>query len=192
MDADVIRAMTKWPNVPHVYGWLHLDRRGRWLLKGQPIRHPGLVAFINRNYLGDERGRWFFQNGPQRVFVSLDYTPLVCRLDGLNQLITHCQQPIQQVHQWWLDESGNLLLESEQGPCLLRDDQLQSISERFRNRDGTPMKTSAMEQAILATTNGNPGDLYLSWQNELCPVAFRTAADTAPYFGFTTRPKPTS
>ena len=26
------RAMQRWPNVPHLYGWLRLDRRGRWLI----------------------------------------------------------------------------------------------------------------------------------------------------------------
>ena len=28
MDEIVIRAMQKWPNVPNVFGWLKLDRRG--------------------------------------------------------------------------------------------------------------------------------------------------------------------
>jgi hypothetical protein len=29
MDPIVIQAMTKWPNVPAVYGWLQFERRGR-------------------------------------------------------------------------------------------------------------------------------------------------------------------
>ena len=28
MDESVIRALAKWPNVPAVYGWLSLSRRG--------------------------------------------------------------------------------------------------------------------------------------------------------------------
>ncbi|HET8728586.1 MAG TPA: DUF2946 family protein, partial [Alphaproteobacteria bacterium] len=32
MDESVLRAMTKWPNVPAVYGWLQLDQRGNWLI----------------------------------------------------------------------------------------------------------------------------------------------------------------
>ena len=27
MDDAVVRAMARWPNVPHVYGWLSLDQR---------------------------------------------------------------------------------------------------------------------------------------------------------------------
>ena len=44
--------------------------------------NPTVTAFIGRNYERDERGCWFFQNGPQRVFVQLDYTPLVLRVVG--------------------------------------------------------------------------------------------------------------
>ena len=77
MDPIVIQAMAKWPNVPNVYGWLTLDRRGNWLIKGDRISNPGVVAFIGRNYGADEQGRWYFQNGPQRVFVTLEYAPYV-------------------------------------------------------------------------------------------------------------------
>ena len=93
MDDIVIRAMAKWPNVPAVYGWLALDRRGQWSIKSavpggsaaaaaefEPVTNPKLIEFIGRNYAHDEQGRWFFQNGPQRVYVKLDYTPLVYRI----------------------------------------------------------------------------------------------------------------
>ncbi|HUI59871.1 MAG TPA: DUF2946 family protein, partial [Steroidobacteraceae bacterium] len=82
MDQIVQQAMAKWPNVPSVYGWLTLDRRGRWAIKGERLTNPAITAFIGRNYGSDPQGRWFFQNGPQRVFVSLAYTPLVYRLSG--------------------------------------------------------------------------------------------------------------
>ncbi|AKC71689.1 DUF2946 family protein [Pandoraea oxalativorans] len=90
MDEIVRQAMAKWPNVPHCYGWLALDRRGQWRMRdeqtqaegtaGDPIRHAALIAFIARNYACDEAGRWYFQNGPQRVYVSLAYAPFVVRL----------------------------------------------------------------------------------------------------------------
>ena len=70
VDAVVLRAMAKWPNVPAVFGWLSLDRRGRWLLRGEPIGNAAARQFISRNYQSDPHGRWFFQNGPQRVFVE--------------------------------------------------------------------------------------------------------------------------
>ena len=33
MDPIVRRAIARWPNVPAVYGWLKLDRRGRWSVR---------------------------------------------------------------------------------------------------------------------------------------------------------------
>jgi len=82
MDPIVIQAMAKWPSVPNVFGWLSLDRRGAWLIKGDRIANTGVTEFIGRNYAEDDQGRWFFQNGPQRVFVKLECTPLVVRVVG--------------------------------------------------------------------------------------------------------------
>src|SRR5919204_365486 len=80
MDPLVARAMAKWPNVPAVYGWLALDRRGNWLIRStsttQPferITNAALREFIARNYEADSAGRWYFQNGPQRVYVTIGY-----------------------------------------------------------------------------------------------------------------------
>jgi hypothetical protein len=90
MDDIVKAALAKWPNVPHCTGWLLLDRRGQWRMRdegaqargelGTPIRHAALIGFIERNYECDDSGCWFFQNGPQRVYVELAYTPWVVRL----------------------------------------------------------------------------------------------------------------
>jgi hypothetical protein len=92
MDDIVKQALAKWPNVPSCTGWLMLDRRGNWRMRdeaaqasgtpGTPIRHEALLGFINRNYDADEQGQWFFQNGPQRVYVELGYTPWVVRLSA--------------------------------------------------------------------------------------------------------------
>lgn len=92
MDDIVKQALAKWPNVPSCTGWLMLDRRGNWRMRdeaaqasglpGTPVRHEALLGFINRNYGADERGQWFFQNGPQRVYVELGYTPWVVRLSA--------------------------------------------------------------------------------------------------------------
>ena len=95
MDEIVIRGMLKWPNVPAVYGWLSLDRRGSWMIKNvsgrfERIANPAVNEFIGRNYAADDEGRWYFQNGPQRVFVALDYTPWVYRLDDAGEgLLAH-------------------------------------------------------------------------------------------------------
>jgi hypothetical protein len=94
MDDIVKQALKKWPNVPHCYGWLALDARGDWYLrddqaqaagrfpqiKGSRIEHEKLREFIERNYAHDDDGCWFFQNGPQRVYVELEAAPWVWRL----------------------------------------------------------------------------------------------------------------
>src|SRR6185503_14166887 len=92
VDEAVARSLAKWPNVPAVYGWLELDRRGNWLIKGSRIGNAALRDFIGRNYECDEHGRWFFQNGPQRVYVRLAYTPFVVHYEG-EHLFDHCGRP---------------------------------------------------------------------------------------------------
>jgi hypothetical protein len=119
--------------VPHCYGWLGLDARGHWYLrdaatqaagpfpqaKGERIEHDKLRAFITRNYSVDARGCWFFQNGPQRVYVELETSPVVWRLDAQRQV----QAPngeVVQATQCLTDEAGHVyLLASWQGQPVL-------------------------------------------------------------------------
>jgi len=119
MDEIVARSLAKWPNVPAVYGWLSLDRRGNWLIKGEKIGNLALREFIARNYEADAQGRWFFQNGPQRVYVTLAYTPLVVHYEG-ERLLDHCGRPFapRTVFQ---DDEGSVLAEGERGIALLDD-----------------------------------------------------------------------
>jgi lipocalin len=106
MDDVVKQAMAKWPNVPDCYGWLGLDARGDWYMrddqaqalgtftqnKGSRLAHEKLIEFINRNYASDKQGQWFFQNGPQRVYVEIEATPWIWRLqtDGSVQVLNSC------------------------------------------------------------------------------------------------------
>jgi hypothetical protein len=127
MDDIVARSLAKWPNVPAVYGWLSLDRRGNWLIKGQTIGNSALREFIARNYEADARGRWFFQNGPQRVYVSLAYTPLVVHYAG-ETLFDHCGRrftPRQAIQ----DDEGSVLLLGGFGVALLDDRELARFAE---------------------------------------------------------------
>jgi hypothetical protein len=119
MDEIVARSLAKWPNVPAVYGWLELDRRGNWLIKGERIANLGLREFIARNYEADERGRWFFQNGPQRVYVRLAYTPLVIHYEG-ERLFDHCGRPMEAL-ETFLDDEGSVLIRGRHGIGLLDD-----------------------------------------------------------------------
>ena len=120
--------MAKWPDVPDVYGWLSLDRRGNWLLKGERIGNQALRDFISRNYAPDPRGCWYFQNGPQRVFVALAYTPLVVHHEG-ESLADHCGRPFAP-QRAFIDDEGSVLLLGEPGIALLDDRDLERYTDR--------------------------------------------------------------
>jgi hypothetical protein len=135
MDEIVLRAMQKWPNVPQVFGWLRLDRRGRWLVKTargdfDRVANPALVEFIDRNYECDEQGRWFFQNGPQRVFVRLDYTPWVYRLNEASDgLVTHTGRDAGRICELLVDEAGGLLAAGDPGIGVVDDRDLPALAD---------------------------------------------------------------
>ena len=130
MDDIVKAALLKWPNVPHCYHWLALDARGNWCMrderiqaagpfpqvKGSRIEHEKLRQFIERNYAGDATGSWFFQNGPQRVYVELEAAPYVWRVqdDPGWPVLSHTGLPAQ-VQSSWLDEHGRLFLHTDIG-----------------------------------------------------------------------------
>lgn len=149
MDDIVKAALAKWPNVPHCTGWLLLDRRGQWRMRdehaqargelGTPIRHTALIAFINRNYEADEHGQWFFQNGPQRVYVELAYTPWVVRLSQMDRtlglpalmLVDQTGAPLEPAAVLIDEEGAVLFVAASQPPrvALLHDHDLDLFSD---------------------------------------------------------------
>ncbi len=136
MDDIVRQAMNKWPNVPDCFGWLGLDKRGQWHMRddrvqavgafqsGQPgakgsvLRHEKLIDFIHRNYDADSQGRWFFQNGPQRVYVELESTPHIWRLSEKLEPTSQTGQ-VTQVLSCLLDELGHVYLHTPLGIGLV-------------------------------------------------------------------------
>jgi hypothetical protein len=134
MDEIVVRSMAKWPDVPDVYGWLSLDRRGNWLIKGEKIGNAALRDFISRNYASDARGCWYFQNGPQRVFVALAYTPLVLHFES-ELLFDHCSRPFQP-EQAFLDEEGSVLMMGKPGIGVLDDRDLAGYADQAQGLPG--------------------------------------------------------
>ncbi|MEW6690257.1 MAG: DUF2946 family protein [Pseudomonadota bacterium] len=130
MDEIVLRSMAKWPDVPDVYGWLALDRRGNWLIRNEKIGNLALREFISRNYQPDARGCWYFQNGPQRVFVKLAYTPLVVHHAG-EALVDQCGRPFQATGMF-LDDEGSVLFSGTPGAALLDDRDLERYVEHHK------------------------------------------------------------
>lgn len=134
MDDAVARSIAKWPNVPAVYGWLALDRRGNWLIKGERIANVALREFIARNYEADEHGQWFFQNGPQQVFVTLAYTPFVMHYEG-ERILDQCGRQVT-ARETYVDDEGSVLILGEHGIGLLDDRDL----ERYADLAGELMR----------------------------------------------------
>lgn len=137
MDELVRQALARWPNVPAISGWLRLSARGEWLLTGDVpagvrINHPNMRRFIDRNYAVDGQGRWFFQNGPQKVYVSLEYTPWVFGLHPLPEgrwcLLSHTRVATLPTA-LWLDEGGQFLFETPLGIGVMRDTDMEMLTE---------------------------------------------------------------
>ena len=158
MDQSVKDALARWPNVPAVYGWLSLDARGRWRLHpqgqaadggpGESIANTQILEFVSRNYGHDEAGRWFFQNGPQRVFVRLDAAPHVLRLaDDSRALLTHANAVVESVSGWWLDDAGQLYAMTPLGAGIVLDRDLQPLLEKMTTDDGAPLLEALAELA---------------------------------------------
>jgi hypothetical protein len=203
VDDIVARAMAKWPNVPAVYGWLALDRRGQWSLKSaapagptdadarfERIINPKVIEFIGRNYTHDERGRWFFQNGPQRVFVRLEYTPLVYRIEGAHPLSfeTHEGVPCATLKAVWMDEAGDLLLLTEHGPGLLLDRDLPRGLEALSYADGHMLD----EERLLALIEegDDAAGVYFSTGAASLPLALMRSEDAPLRLGYVREPRP--
>ena len=136
MDDIVRQAMAKWPHVPNCYGWLGLDERGHWYLRDDPaqacgsfqsgvsgakgslLHHEKLIEFIHRNYAADSTGAWFFQNGPQRVYVELAATPFVWRLSSDFKLTAQTDAETQ-AQICYTDEAGRVYFQTAMGFGLL-------------------------------------------------------------------------
>jgi hypothetical protein len=134
MDDIVRAALKKWPNVPACVGWLALDARGDWYMRDERIQHAGrfpavkgsriehemLRGFIERNYDRTAEGDWYFQNGPQRVYVELEAAPWIWRLGAP---ASPGQEPTVSTHTGlaavprgaWLDERDRLFLDTDRG-----------------------------------------------------------------------------
>ncbi len=185
--------MLKWPNVPSVYGWLRLDRRGNWLVKMpsapgiayryERIRNPALTDFIARNYARDGEGRYFFQNGPQRVFVTVEYTPYVYRLDDAGQgFVAHSGERVFGLNRMMLDENGAMLLECDPDVGVVLDRDLAKVIKAMRD-------SVADEEALFAAVQGGEARrIRICGQDlELAPVL---SAEVSRRYGYVTHPAP--
>ncbi len=192
MDEMVLRGLAKWPNVPAVFGWLSLDRRGKWLIQGDHIDNPVVASYIGRNYECDASGRWFFQNGPQRVYVTLAYTPLIYRVLDARE-----NPPIIEAHTGvrstalsgvWIDEEGTVILQTELGVGLVHDHDVAEISALFVGADGLPASESALEQGMEQLQQRGNAPLWLKAGDANVKVNPVVSTELPRLFGFNPQP----
>lgn len=162
MDELVRQAMAKWPRVPHAYGWLGLDARGQWWLRdaaaqalgafaggvpgarGSRLEHEQLIAFIQRNYAADDTGQWFFQNGPQRVFVELEAAPWVWRVADDGALSAHDGRAAR-LAGVFVDERGRVFLRTDLGFGLVHTQDMGVVADLVEAGRWTPQPVQAVE-----------------------------------------------
>lgn len=189
MDELVKQALAKWPNVPHCYGWLGLDARGHWRMRdqqaqqqqlpGDKIAHAALLNFINRNYAQDERGCWFFQNGPQRVYVNLEATPYIARSDPQHGFVLQTGAPQEQIEQvYWCDD-GMLILRHGDIVAQVDDRDISQVLDAL-HVDG---QVASDDDLLAWLENGQGNLMFLHDGKEIAvqPLAYASVPLT---FGF--------
>ena len=200
MDDIVRQAMAKWPNVPHCYGWLALDARGAWRMRderaqqlglpGDKLTQPALLGFINRNYAADEDGRWYFQNGPQRVYLNLEATPFIARTDPAQGFLLHTGAPFGEIDAAWLTECGELLLRSGDVLAQLDDRDFAQILPQLE-LNGRPVGDNALlawlDAAAEDAASLSPLTLHLG--ERTVPIAGISRADVPDTFKFKRLPE---
>lgn len=210
MDQSVLDAIQRWPNVPAVYGWLSLSARGAWRLhplgdaqrggQGTGITNTQILGFIGRNYAHEPDGRWFFQNGPQRVYVRLDAAPFVLHLrPDLNALVTHNELVVEKIVQWLTDETGQLYAQTDQGPARVDDRDLIGLAEVLSCETGQTMLEALAEIGQPGTDAADCGSIrlldstgrYASLRHP-APLRYISKNDIAKTLAFVMNPGPTS
>ena len=193
MDDIVKKAIAKWPNVPHCYGWLALDARGNWRMRDERAQHLGLagdkvvqqalLGFINRNYMADERGCWYFQNGPQRVYLDLEATPFIARTEPQHGLVLHTGEPMGPLDHAYMTETGELIVEGG-GKVAQVDDR--DVAQLMTQMDmaGQPLT----DEALMAWLDGGAGDLTLRHGGQQVPLERIRRDEVAQRFRFTRLP----
>jgi hypothetical protein len=197
MDEIVLQAMAKWPDVPHCFGWLALDARGAWRMRderaqalgisGDRIVHPALVSYIVRNYTSDEHGRWYFQNGPQRVYVNLEATPYIAHTDPAQGFVLHTGEPFSIIDDAWISETGQLILEGEGKVAQLDDRDMAECLAHLYLDDASVSDEQLLAWLAEAT---DARHLTLNLASRRIPVQRIARGAIARHFNFVSTPLP--
>ena len=196
MDAIVEQALAKWPNVPHCYGWLALDARGNWRMRnehaqahdlpGDKITQPALRDFINRNYSCDAHGRWYFQNGPQRVYVDLEVAPFIAHTEPVPGFALQTGLNFFKIDAVWLSDQGRIFLQGDGKFALLDDrDLAQCVANLLLNDESVADE----ELIVWLEQRGASGALSLKYEKNKMRVNYLEDDTISERFKFIRAPR---
>jgi hypothetical protein len=160
------------------------------LIKDETIAHRGAVDFLGRNYGCDGRGQWYVQNGPQRAYCSLDYTPWIYQLDGRDDIFTHTGQRAIELQGLVIDDAGDLLLKTEHGIGLLQDRDLARFIEFLDKQTGDTAHGEGVAGLIAGFARGSERELEIHWRGTQVEVRGMRAAEVPARFDFVAVPAP--
>jgi Protein of unknown function (DUF2946) len=184
MDDVVLAAIAKWPNVPAVFGWLALTARGEWRIRGERIDNGAIREFIGRNYAVDAMGRWFFQNGPQRVFVELEATPWVYRLAPGAPLAAHTGAQPRTLDVVALLDDGRFALSTDLGAGIVDDRDTALLLRVVTDFAGLPLNERGIERWFEGKDEAFVNATALELQSPARRIERLRAAELPKRFGF--------
>ena len=153
MDEIVKQAMAKWPNVPSVFGWLGLDRRGKWRIKGERIANPAspissaAITSTTRKAAGFSRtGRsaCSSRSNTRRSSSASTGTPIP---RAALRIEAHTGRAVHRIDGAWIDDAGIVLLATDAGVGMIDDRDLERLLPCFTD---AARRSSSTEEAIAA------------------------------------------
>ena len=118
--------------------------------KGSILKHEKLIDFIARNYECDNsasseaKGQWFFQNGPQRVYVELQATPYIWRVGAAPDFdVTAHTGQVAITQRCIIDEHGRVYLETALGFGLVHSLDMLQVADAIEQGLWVPQEVLA-------------------------------------------------
>lgn len=164
------------------------DERAQALgLRGDRIANPALLGFINRNYTCDGQGQWYFQNGPQRVYVNLEATPYIASTDPARGFVLHTGESLVDIDDIWLTDAGHLVLQNGEKIAQLDDRDMAQCLGRLRFAD---IKITDEDLLTWLERRGEIGGLTFDHSGKQIAVRYIEQGAISTHFDFMSKPAP--
>ena len=168
------------------YGWLSLNRRGTWLIRGAPVTHPAVRDYLAAHFRADAHGCWHVRNGPQLAYVALETAPLIVWLEADGHWHSHLGRPTGAPTAALLDEHGGLWLDTPAGPAWADEGAFERIAAALVDAGGD----AATAEQIEALGAGRGAPVWLECGGARVPVAACPRAQVPGRLRFVPVPRP--